>query len=75
MFSSHKFNIHFDVKSLTNLSSGLEVVLIQLEVLSAADENLVGQEERGGVHNRRNGDLTDQVQAENRRGKIIERKI
>jgi hypothetical protein len=52
---------------LTNFSSGLEVVLVQLEVLSAADEDLVGQEERGGVHDRWNGDLADQIQTEKRK--------
>ena len=49
---------------LTDFSPGFVVVLVELEVLAAADEDLVGEEQRGRVDDRRHVHSTEQLQAE-----------
>ena len=52
---------------LTDFSSGFKVVFVELEVLSSADENLVGQEQRGRVHHRWDRNFANQIKARRKR--------
>ena len=58
--------------NFTDFSSSFVVVLVQLEVLPAADEDLVGEQEGGGVDDGGAVDATEQLQAENIRNQCFE---
>ncbi len=58
--------------NFTDFSSSFVVVLVQLEVLPAADEDLVGEQEGGGVDDGGDVDATEQLQAENFRNQCFE---